>query len=106
MKFDFKKFINGFNIFDGEKRGKIIFFAILILIGGFIMWSAFIKPTTDNTQKVVHDLAAKVINIENYNAETKQETVVSKIKLEPFVEVYGYLDKQNKGVGVRCGIKF
>lgn len=31
--FDFKKFISGFNITDGEKLGKIIFFGILIVVG-------------------------------------------------------------------------
>lgn len=52
MKFDFLKFIGGFNILEGEKRGKLLFYAILISIGGFILWSAFIKPTTKQVQNL------------------------------------------------------
>ena len=31
--FDVKKFFSGFNIFNGEKCGKILFFVILLAIG-------------------------------------------------------------------------
>jgi hypothetical protein len=42
--FDWKKFISGFNITDGEKLGKIIFFSVLIVVG-LLIYHLINKPT-------------------------------------------------------------
>lgn len=52
MRFDPLKFIKGFNIFDGEKFGKILYFAVLITVGGLIMWKLFIAPTQTDIQNL------------------------------------------------------
>jgi hypothetical protein len=43
--FDIKKFFAGFNIFDGEKVGKIIYFIIIISLC-LIVYNIFTRPTT------------------------------------------------------------
>jgi len=43
--FDLKKFFSGFNITDGEKLGKIIFFGILIVVG-LAIYHQITRPTT------------------------------------------------------------
>jgi len=45
MSFDIKKFFSGFNIFDGEKLGKIIFYGILIVLG-LVIYNHLTRPTT------------------------------------------------------------
>lgn len=43
--FNLIRFFAGFNIFNGEKLGKLIFYAILIAIGLGIYHKTFIAPT-------------------------------------------------------------
>ena len=43
--FDIKKFISGFNICDGEKFGKILFYAILLAVG-LAVYHQITRPTT------------------------------------------------------------
>lgn len=44
MNFDIKKFFSGFNIFDGEKFGKILFLAIILAIG-LAIYHQITRPT-------------------------------------------------------------
>lgn len=46
MTFDIKKFFSGFNILDGEKLGKIIFFGILLVVG-LAVYHQITRPTTN-----------------------------------------------------------
>ncbi len=50
------KFFSGFNIFNGEKLAKLVFYAILIFIGIGIYTKTFIEPkfkyVTDNKQTI------------------------------------------------------
>jgi hypothetical protein len=52
VKFDPAKFIQGFAFWQGDKFGKLLYYAVLITVAGFIMWSAFIKPTKHDLQNV------------------------------------------------------
>jgi len=70
VKFDIKKFFSGFNLLDGGKFGKILYIAVLITIGGFILWSAFIKPTNSEVQKLNQKLNLDKANIETLNIDT------------------------------------
>jgi len=54
VKFDLGKFFHGFNILDGEIRGKLLFWGILIAIGGLILWAALIRPTRNDLQTVAN----------------------------------------------------
>jgi hypothetical protein len=45
MTFNIKKFVSGFNILDGEKLGKIIFYGILIVVG-LAIYHQITRPTT------------------------------------------------------------
>ena len=74
MKFDIKKFFSGFNIFNGEKLGKIIYCGVLIAIGGFILWSAFIKPTTKDIQSLNQRLKLENSHIDNLTISTDKKT--------------------------------
>ena len=39
--FNILKFLGGFNIFNGEKLGKLVFYAVLIIVGLTIYHKAF-----------------------------------------------------------------
>lgn len=43
--FEIKKFISGFNIFDGEKLGKLVFYGTLI-VAGLAIYHQITRPTT------------------------------------------------------------
>ncbi len=51
MGFDIKKFFSGFNVFQGEQLGKILFIGILITLGLAIYHQ--ITRTTQHTDIVV-----------------------------------------------------
>ena len=74
MKFDPKKFISGFNLFDGEKLGKLLFYAVLFTIFGFIMWSAFIKPSTKDIQTVAQRMDFHGARIDGLVISTDKST--------------------------------
>jgi hypothetical protein len=44
--FDIKKFFSGFNILDGEKLGKLIFYGVLI-VAGLAIYHQITRPTTN-----------------------------------------------------------
>ncbi len=71
--FDLIKFLKGFNVFNGEKLAKIIFFAILIAAGLGIYHNAF-KPKTIYQAPVTQII----------NPETKE---VFKVKLWKIAEI-------------------
>lgn len=72
--FDVKKFVSGFNILDGEKRGKLLFYAILLIIFGFIMWSAFIKPTKHDLQNVSQRMDFHGARIDSLHLTTEKNS--------------------------------
>jgi hypothetical protein len=45
------KFLAGFNIFDGEKLGKLVFYAILICVAIGIYHKTFVMPTYKTVQQ-------------------------------------------------------
>ncbi len=71
--FSLSKFINGFKIWNGEVAGKLAYYAILITIGGFILWSAFIKPTTKQVQELKGAFKGANIGIVNMNQQTPKK---------------------------------
>lgn len=85
MAFDFKKFIGGFALWQGEKFGKILYYSVLLTIFGFILYSAFIKPT----QKSVQDLkgAFRGAKIEKVVIEQKSEQDKRVWSVGPFLGV-------------------
>jgi len=46
--FSIVKFLSGFNLFNGEKLAKLVFYFILIAVGLGIYHKAFIMPTQKN----------------------------------------------------------
>lgn len=58
------KFFKGFNVFDGERLAKLLFYGILIAIGIGIYHKVFIAKDKETNQK-----AEKIVN---YNYELKQ----------------------------------
>ena len=73
--FDFKKFISGFNLLQGDKVGKLMFYAVLITIGGFIIWSAFIKPTKHDVQNVSQRMDFHGARIDSLVLQTHRDEV-------------------------------
>lgn len=102
--FSWKKLIGGFAFWQGDKAGKLIFYTILLVIGGFIIWSAFIKPTNNKIQEVDNTLRAEIIQIKNFNTGPVQE--IKDKWFTPFVEAYGDVnnDKEQR-IGIKCGIR-
>lgn len=55
--FSILKFLSGFNIFNGEKLGKLVFYAIIFIIGIGIYHKTFIAKTQTTqikTEKVIY----------------------------------------------------
>jgi len=72
MSFSVKKFFGGFAIWQGEKFGKVLFITVLLVIFGFIMWSAFIKPTRTDVQNLDQRLNLRDAQIENLTVVTNK----------------------------------
>ena len=90
--FDIKKFLSGFNIFDGEKLGKIVFYGILVA-AGLAVYHQITKPTTN------------IIAKPGSNVTIVQQD--SKKKLETFGEPFVQVNTKGEFVGgLRAGIRF
>ena len=74
--FDVGKLIRGFNIFNGDVLGKLIWniaiTLLVIAVVGLVLWKLFIAPT--NTQ---HQKAQTITNI----TQTKEDTFFLGIKI-------------------------
>lgn len=74
-KFSFSKFFSGFNIFSPVKLVKLFMNLLPIIIIGFILWSAFLKPKLDQQQKQIIDLRGA----SNFTLEAGQTQPIPKI---------------------------
>lgn len=93
--FDIKKFFSGFNIFDGEKLGKIVFYGILITVG-LAVYHQITKPTSHT------DIVAKPGSTVTIIQEKQK-----KKSLETFVEPYVFTETDGRfGGGVRGGVRW
>ena len=93
--FSLSKFLNGFNILNGEVRGKILYYAILISVGCFILWATFIRPTTKQTQDLKKAFNGANIGVVNVG----QTTTVKHWAIGPVITI-DRNKKVNYGVSV------
>lgn len=92
MSFDIKKFFSGFNIFDGQALGKIIFFGILICVG-----LAIYHQLTRPTQNIIAKKGSNVV------INTPEKKGLFETFGEPFIQI----DTKGEIVGgLRCGLRF
>ena len=76
--FSIIKFLSGFNIFNGEKRGKLLFYFVLIAISLAIFYKAFVIPTSKTV--IQHQTIEKQI----VNVPEKQDAVGAGINIWKF----------------------
>ena len=70
--FSLAKFLKGYNIFNGQSAGKILYISSLVAVGGFILWSAFIKPTRNDVQTVSQKMDFQGATIEHLQMTTAE----------------------------------
>lgn len=70
--FSILKFLGGFNIFNGEKLGKLLFY-ILIVIGCLALWNKLVAPT--------HKTVVQEQKITNYYAVPQECNALIRFKL-------------------------
>ena len=49
--FSLSKLFSGFNILNGEKLGKLVFYLVIIAACLFLFWKLFVAPTHKTTQR-------------------------------------------------------
>lgn len=74
--FSLVKLLSGFNIFSGEKLGKLIYYLLIIATCLFVFYKLFIAPT--------HKTIQKAENITNITQQQKEGFSVLKLKIFGF----------------------
>ena len=90
--FNLLKFFTGFNIFNGEKLGKLVFYFILIAIGIGIYHKTFVAKTTTTIIQRPEQVTIR------QNGGKKAFTLF----VEPYVD---QSSNRKFGTGVRGGIR-
>jgi len=82
-KFNILKLFSGFNIFSGEKLGKLIFQVIIVILCLWLFWAKFIyQPKTSQTSQK----ATTMTNITMNQTESAFELQL----LPPKVQIGGF----------------